>query len=198
MDTRNLGYLGLGALVAIVFVTLVGVPPAVWITAALIAVVVGVAYAVYRARAAGTDIAARMAALNTESVAADPPAQTAPTTVPASPATVPASPATVPASPVKVELVRPADYATGKPDVWLHRFGGRRVHRFEHADGWVVEQVSTKDPDNPKKRVIGEPLTFELEWQAIEAADALAQGVRPADQAPTPRPRPTFAAGMSV
>jgi hypothetical protein len=54
------------------------------------------------------------------------------------------------------------------------------VHRFATADGWVVQRVSTKDPDNPKKRVIGEPLTLGTEADAIAAADELAQGQTPA------------------
>jgi len=193
MDTRNLGYLGLGALVAIIFVTLVGVPPAVWITVALIAAVVGVTYAVVQARASGIDIAARMVARGIQPVATEAavPVVEPPVAVEDSP---PAPAPAVPASPVEVQLVRPADGATGTTAVWLHRFGGRRVHRYRSADTWVVEQVSTKDPDNPKKRVIGEPLTFALEAAAIAAADDLARGARPSELVAVPPARPTFAA----
>ena len=186
MDTRNLGYLGLGALVAIIFVTLVGVPPAVWITVALIAAVVGVAYAVVQARASGLDIAARMVAQGPQPVVTE-----APVAVEEPP---PAPALAVPASPVEVRLVRPADDVAGTTAVWLHRFGGRRVHRYRSADTWVVEQVSTKDPDNPKKRVIGEPLTFAREADAIAAADDLAQGHRPSELVAVPPTRTTFAA----
>ena len=100
----------------------------------------------------------------------------------------------VPASPVEVALVRSADARAGKPAVWLHRYGGRRVHRYQSADAWVVEQVSTKDPDNPRKRVIGEPLTFASEAVAIAAADDLAQGVRPDELVAVPPARQSFAA----
>lgn len=205
MDTRSLGYLGLGALVAIVLVTLVGVPPAVWITALLLAGVVGLAYAVLRARASGIDIAARMVALDPQPGAVEKPvAAEGPATVEApvaAPALAAEEPATaqeptpaVPASPVEVALVRPADTRAGKPAVWLHRYGGRRVHRYQSADAWVVEQVSTKDPDNPRKRVIGEPLTFASEAVAIAAADDLAQGVRPDELVAVPRAQQSFAA----
>jgi hypothetical protein len=207
MDTRSLGYLGLGALVVIVLVTLVGVPPAVWITAVLLAGVVGLAYAVLRARASGVDIAARMVALADQSGTVAEPAAPGASIAAEEPATAPAlaveqplaaeepvAPPVVPASPVEVALVRPADARAGKPAVWLHRFGGRRVHRYQSADTWVVEQVSTKDPDNPKKRTIGEPLTFASEAVAIAAADDLAQGIRPDQLVAVPRARQSFAA----
>jgi hypothetical protein len=80
-----------------------------------------------------------------------------------------------------VEAVRVADGVTGAPAVWLHRSGGRRVHRFADGAGWIVQQVSTKDPDNPRKRIIGEPLTYTSEDEAIKAADNLAQGILPRD-----------------
>ncbi len=161
MDTRTLGYIGLGVLVGIVVATLVGVPPFIWITAAIVALVATAAVAL--GQSAGSSDASRM--LSRE--APEPVAPEAPTPQP------------VRTSDVEMELVRPAD-EDGTPAVWLHRRGGRRVHRFESADGWVVERVSTKDPDNPKKRIIGEPLTFASEADAIVAADELAQGQTPA------------------
>jgi len=166
MDTRSLGYLGLGALLAIILVTLAGVPPAVWIAISLIAIVVtlGATFIFRKAQADGADVAFRMVALEPTTVTDEPEASTA------------ESPATT--SPVEVELVRPA--AKDIPAVWLHRHGGRRVHRFRTADGWTVQQVSTKDPDNTRKRVIGETLGFATEPEAVQAADSLAQGVRPA------------------
>ncbi len=168
MDTRSLGYLGLGALMAIVFVTLMGVPPAVWITVVLIAAGIGTTYLIRRAQDDGVDVASRMVAPDTDLSGHDP----EPTT----------SDVPVRVSDVDVELVRAADEAEGTPAVWLHRSGGRRVHRYESPDAWVVQQVSTKDPDNPKKRVIGETLTFATESQATRAADDLAQGVRPTNE----------------
>ncbi len=157
MDTRNLGYLGLAALVAIVLVTLIGVPPPVWLTAVFIIAGIGMTIVVLKAQADGTEDAERYMARS-----------------PRAPARTPTP------SPVEVELVRPADGA-GTSAVWLHRHGGRRVHRFATADGWVVQQVSTKDPDNPRKRVIGEPLLLPTEAAACQAADHLAQGVRPTE-----------------
>lgn len=159
MDTRTLGYVGLGVLVGVVVATLIGIPPIIWIAAALLALVVTVA--VIMARSDGTSDAARMLGLA--------PSDPAPANEP--PPTDPSRP-----SAVEMELVREGDGET--PAVWLHRSGGRRVHRFATPDGWVVQQVSTKDPDNPKKRVIGQTLTLATESQAIEAADDLAQGVR--------------------
>ena len=161
MDTRTLGYIGLGVLVGIVVATLIGVPPFIWITAALVAIVATAAVAL--GQSAGSNDASRM--LSREEASPD---------VDAAPAPQPAR-----TSDVEMELVRPADDA-GTPAVWLHRRGGRRVHRFATTDGWVVQRVSTKDPDNPKKRVIGEPLTFGAEADAIAAADELAQGQTPA------------------
>ena len=70
--------------------------------------------------------------------------------------------------------------------MWLHRRGGRRVHRFRTEAGWTVQRVSTKDPDNPKKRVIGENLTFASEADAVAAANDMARGLDPA--APTSAP----------
>ncbi len=165
MDTRTLGYVGLGVLVGIVLATLIGVPPIFWIAAALIALVVGVA--VVTARSNGTDDAARM--LARDNATTKPVKETSP-------------PAPVSSPDVDVELVREA--GDGEPAVWLHRSGGRRVHRFETADGWVVQQVSTKDPDNPRKRVIGEPLNAASENEAVRLADDLVHGVRPNAQRP--------------
>ena len=163
MDTRTLAYIGLGVLAGIVLATLIGVPPFIWIAASI--VTLGATTAVVLARSDGSSDAARMFARDisdqssgSERVAAAP----------------------VRASAVEMELVRPADAEAGTPAVWLHRRGGRRVHRFQTAAGWVVQRVSTKDPDNPKLRVIGEPLVVAAEADAVSAADELAQGQAPA------------------
>lgn len=161
MDTRTLGYIGLGVLVGIVVETLIGVPPFIWITAAIVAIVASAA--VGMGQSAGSSDATRMLSREEPPPVAD----KAPTPRPTR------------TSEVEMELVRPADDA-GTPAVWLHRRGGRRVHRFATSDGWIVQRVSTKDPDNPKKRVIGEPLTLGTEADAIAAADELAQGQTPA------------------
>lgn len=162
MDTRTLGYVGLGVLVGIVVATLIGIPPAIWIAAALVALV-GTA-AVVLARADGSSDAARMLAAEEPAL----PETTEPTT-----------PEPQRASDVEMELVREADDDAGTPAVWLHRRGGRRVHRYQTPEGWMVERVSTKDPDNPRKRIIGEPLALATEVDAINAADELAQGQAP-------------------
>jgi hypothetical protein len=171
MDTRTLGYIGLGVLVGIVVATLIGIPPFIWITAAIVAI--AVTAAVVLAHAAGTSDAARMLPREGKEIAPEP----------RSPAPQPSR-----ASDVEMDLVRPA--GDGRPAVWLHRRGGRRVHRYESATGWVVERVSTKDPDNPRKRVIGESLTFASEADAVAAADELAQGQTPSSPFPE-RPKLT-------
>lgn len=163
MDTRTIGYIGLGVLVGIVVASLVGVPPFIWITAAIVALVATAAVAL--GQSAGSSDATRM--LAREEPEPEPVAREASTPEPAR------------SSDVEMVLVRPAA-DDGTPAVWLHRRGGRRVHRFESTAGWTVERVSTKDPDNPKKRVIGEPLTFATEADAVAAADELAQGHAPA------------------
>lgn len=168
MDTRTLGNIGLGVLVGIVVATLIGLPPLIWITAAIVALVATVAVAV--AQSNGASDAARMLSRGN---GRDP-----------APAPQPAAPQPTRSSDVEMELVRPADDASGTPAVWLHRRGGRRVHRYAASGGWVVERVSTKDPDNPRKRVIGETLTFATEADAIAAADELAQGQAPASPFP--------------
>lgn len=167
MDTRALGYLGLGVLVGIVVATLIGLPPGIWIATALVTLVGGTA--VMLARSDGSNDAVRML-----SRVASAPSHAEQTPEPAMPRT----------SDVGMELVRPADRGAGTSAVWLHRRGGRRVHRFETATGWVLERVSTNDPDNPRKRVIGEPLAFAREAEAIAAADELAQGRVPAAAVP--------------
>jgi hypothetical protein len=176
MDTRTLGYIGLGVLVGIVVATLIGLPPLIWITAAIVALVAIVAVAM--AQSTGASDAARM--LARESVEDRQPAPEA------------AKPAPTRYSDVEMELVRAADDDSGTPAVWLHRRGGRRVHRYAVTGGWVVERVSTKDPDNPRKRVIGDSLTFATEADAIAAADELAQGQAPASPFPE-RPALTVA-----
>lgn len=164
MDTRTLGYIGLGILVGIVLATLVGIPPFIWITVAIVALVVTAAVAM--GLVDGATDAARMLGREPSAPA------------PASPRE-PAVPEPARTSDVEMELVRPADVVDRIPAVWLHRRGGRRVHRYEQDGAWVVERVSTKDPDNPKKRVIGEPLTFVSEADAITAADDMALGQAP-------------------
>jgi hypothetical protein len=159
MDTRTLGYVGLGVLVGIVVATLIGIPPVIWIAAALVALV-GTAAALL-ARSDGSNDAARMLARENPE---------------------PHAPREVRASDVEMELVRPADEASGAAAVWLHRRGGRRVHRYETGDGWVVEQVSTKDPDNPRRRVIGAPVLAATEAEAIRVADDMAHGTRPSEE----------------
>lgn len=176
MDTRTLGYTGLGVLVGIVVATLIGLPPLIWITAAIVALVAIVAVAV--AQSTGASDAARMLARES---AQD-----------TQPAPEPARPAPTRHSDVEMELVRAADADSGTPAVWLHRRGGRRVHRYAVTGGWVVERVSTKDPDNPRKRVIGDSLTFATEADAMAAADELAQGQAPASPFPE-RPALTVA-----
>ena len=163
MDTRTLAYIGLGVLAGIVLATLIGVPPFIWIAASI--VTLGATAAVVLARSDGSSDAARMFARDVSDQ---------------SPGSERVAAAPVRASAVEMELVRPADDETGTPAVWLHRRGGRRVHRFQTATGWVVQRVSTKDPDNPKLRVIGEPLVVAAEADAVSAADELAQGQAPA------------------
>jgi len=170
MDTRKLGFLGLGALGAIIVVTLAGVPPAVWITLALVGVGIGITFVIREAQADGVDVANRIVVVNATQADGAPPTT-----------------ASTDTSAVSVELVRAADERTGAPAVWLHRCGGRRVHRYSSEDGWVVQQVSTKDPDNPKLRTIGDAHSFATESEAILAAGDLAQGVAPATR-PEPRP----------
>ena len=165
MDTHKLAYLGGGVLVAIIVVTIIGIPPGVWITLGLGAAVIGIGLVIRQAQADGVDIAERVAGMS------------APTSMVAPP---PAEVAAHASDDVQVELVRPADEANDVTAVWLHRRGGRRVHRFATPEGWVVQRVSTKDPDNPKLRVIGETLTFATEGEAIAAANDLAHGLMPA------------------
>ncbi len=175
MDTRTLGYVGLGVLVGIVVATLIGIPPVIWIAAALVALVGSAA--VMLAQSNGSSDAVRM--LSRATTAPVPATESAPSTPTRS-------------SNVEMELVREADHDAGTPAVWLHRRGGRRVHRHESGSGWVVERVSTKDPDNPRKRIIGEPVMLATEADAITAADELAQGQVPT----TPFPeRTALAAG---
>lgn len=167
MDTRTLGTIGLGILAGIVVATLIGIPPFIWITAAIVALVATAAVAM--GLVDGTSDAVRMLGLGTSE----------PT-----PTREPAPPEPMRDSDVEMEVVRPADLVDRIPTVWLHRLGGRRVHRYEVDGRWVVERVSTKDPDNPRKRVIGEPVAFLTEADAIAAADELAQGQTPSSPFP--------------
>lgn len=167
MSTQHLGYLGGGVLVAVIVLTLLGVPPELWLSVALVAAAIGlIALVVIRqAKADGSDLAHRfMAGWDGGSTGR---AATRPGTG-------------GPVSDVEVELVRSADEGSGTPAVWLHRRGGRRVHRFRTEKGWTVQRVSTKDPDNPRKRVIGEGLAFATEEDAVTAANDLARGLDPA------------------
>ena len=183
MDTRHLGYVGLGMLVGIVGLTLLGVGAEIWIPLVLVGGLLGLA--VVHARASGTDLAERVVANGSRH-------QPDPGQPPAEAPVTPSQPQTD-AKPVDVELVREADGTTA-PAVWLHRCGGRRVHRYQSSDGWTVEQVSTKDPDNPRKRVIGEPLGFAREVDAVAAADGLARGLAPHTSTPTGMGRSSRAA----
>lgn len=173
MDNRTLGTIGLGILVGIVIAAVFDVPPFIWITAAVVTLVVTAAVAF--GLVAGRSDAARVLARET----------TAPRV-----SSTPSETRSGRTSEVEMELVRSADEAAGKPAVWLHRLGGRRVHRYETEAGWVVERVSTKDPDNPRKRIIGEPLLLAGEADATAAADELAQGQTPTVRV---RERPSFA-----
>jgi hypothetical protein len=167
MSTQRLGYLGGGVLVAIIIVTLLGVPPEVWMSVAIVAGLIGLIalVVVHQAQADGTDLAHRFLARQRE---AKPTRSTTGRT------------AVEHAPDVEVELVRAPDVAAATPAVWLHRRGGRRVHRFSTGAGWTVQRVSTKDPDNPRKRVIGQSLTFASEADAVAAANDLARGLEPA------------------
>jgi hypothetical protein len=160
MDTRTLGYVGLGILVGIVLATLIGIPPFIWITAAIVALCVTAAVAL--GLVDGTSDAARMLGLTP----ADP-----------APSWEPEPPLPERTSDVHMEVVRPAALGERVPAAW-------RVHRYERDGVWVVERVSTKDPDNPRKRVIGETLTFMTEADATAAADELAQGRTPSTPFP--------------
>lgn len=166
MSARQLGYLGGGVLLAIVLVVLFGVPTQLWIAAAIATGVVGlIALVVVRqAQADGTDLAHRY--LDRQRSARQV-------------ARVSRSTATDHASDIEVRIVRAADEAAGSPAVWLHRRGGRRVHRLHTDAGWTVQRVSTKDPDDPRKRVIGESLVFASEADAVAAANDLARGLVP-------------------
>lgn len=166
MSTQHLGYVGVGVLVAIVVVTLLGVPPEVWLSVALVAGVVGVIalVVVHQAKADGSDLAKRFVAGRNDPPTTQAPARTG---------------AVDQAADVEVELVRVEDETSAAPAVWLHRRGGRRVHRFRTGTGWTVQRVSTKDPNNPRKRVIGERLAFATEGEAVAAANDLARGLDP-------------------
>jgi hypothetical protein len=196
MSTRHLGYLGGGALLAMIGLTVLGVPPEVWIPVTLVAAVMGLVLAVARARADGVEVAGRILAHHPSrrrpdaGTDAGAPARHHPSTGTRSSSDGGGG---AHGRPVDSELVRPADGVTGVVEVWLHRCGGRRVHRFARAGGWVVQQVSTKDPDHPRKRVIGASFTFESEAEAVRAADDLARGITPVP-APTPtrRKRPSL------
>lgn len=182
MSTQHLGYIGGGVLVAIVVVTLLGVPPELWISAILIAAVVGaigLAVLVQQAQADGSDVAQRFVA----GLPIGKPASDTPKPV-AVEQTADVEVELVAADDVEVELVRAADDRTDTPAVWLHRKGGRRVHRFLTEAGWTVERVSTKDPDNPRKRVIGESLVLASEANAVAAAHDLARGLAPSRDEP--------------
>ena len=176
MSTRHLGYLGGGALVVIALVALVGVPPELWVAAAIAIGVVGlIALVVVRqAQADGTDVAHRYLARQRAARHA---------------ARAPEPTPVDRAADIEVGLVRAGDDASGTPAVWLHRRGGRRVHRFCTDAGWTVQRVSTKDPDDPRKRVVGESLTFASEADAVVAANDLARGLVPATGEPARKTR---------
>jgi hypothetical protein len=175
MSTRTLGYLGLGVLVAIIGAAFLGVPPFAWLAASLLALVAGVIVVARLALNDGTDIAGRILALNEHQPRRTSDAATNTDTPQGSVTRIMSTKVRL----VDVELVRLVDEPQGKPAVWLHRCGGRRVHRFATADGWVLQQVSTKDPDNPRKRIIGQSFTFASDADATSAADDLARGFAP-------------------
>lgn len=168
MDTRTLGYIGLGVLVGIVVAALVGIPPFIWITTVVVTLVVTAAMAL--GLVAGHGDAARVLARETSGPRVN---------------GTPSEPHAVGASDVEMELVRPSDEEAGTPAVWLHRRGGRRAHRYQTSAGWVVERVSTKDPDDARKRIIGEPLLLAGEAEAVAAADDLARGQTPTVRVPS-------------
>jgi hypothetical protein len=164
MSTRTAAYVAVGAFLLIGLVALTQVSPLLaLLVGAAILICYGTYHLVNEAQADAKRVAERVAR----------PATVAPAT------TSVAEPA--PHGPdVHVELICTIDDETS-PDVWLHRCGGRRVHRYFSGGSWVVEQVTTKDPDNPKKRVVGTPLTFTDKAEAAEAADNLARGILPED-----------------
>ena len=65
MDTRVLGYLGLGILAATVVASLIGVPPTIWLSAVLVAVAIVLLVVIRQARSDGSDDATRMLAHRT-------------------------------------------------------------------------------------------------------------------------------------
>jgi len=190
MGTRNLGYLGFGVLVAIIGAAVLGVPPFVWLAASLLALVIGVVVVARLAQSDGTDIAGRILALNEYQPRRTSDAATTTGTTEGSVTGIMSTKARL----VEVELVRPVDEPQGKPAVWLHSCGGRRVHRFATAEGWTVQQVSTKDPDNPRKRIIGQRFAFASEAEAASAADDLARGYAPTTSDTPGRLDPTVVA----
>lgn len=62
MDTRHLGYLGVGVLAATMVATLIGVPPTIWLSAVPVAVAIVLLVVVRQARSDGSDDATRMLA----------------------------------------------------------------------------------------------------------------------------------------
>ena len=186
MNAQHAGYLGGGVLIAIILLVVLQAPPLAWLVAAIAAIAAGAYVVTGIARSQGIDLAHEVLARMGPASA---PARAHVTDTPV------AADAPRGASgtrglrraahdddvPVEVTLVRPAGEADSSVAVWLHRCRGRRVHRYAGGDGWIVEQVSTKDPDNPRKRIIGTPLMFESEDEAIAAAHLLAQGIQPQD-----------------
>lgn len=199
MSTRHAGYLGAGILVGVIALGALQAPPLVWLLAIAAAVGAGLYLVVRAARATGVDLAHEILARMAPDPA--PGHAPAPVTMPVAPTTPVADHAADTAAapsarlgpevdvagtagePVDVTLVRAADADRGAVAVWLHRCGGRRVHRYAADGEWIVEQVSTKDPDNPRKRVIGRSRTFASEDEAARAADDLARGILPEDVA---------------
>jgi hypothetical protein len=163
MNSRLARYFAAGILVGIVVLAALQVSAVVWLAAIAVAVV-----------AAGAIVASAPGPDAVEEA----PSQATPGTGAMAAAVAPEA-ADTPAT--TVEVVRVADETRGTTTVWLHRSGGRRVHRFADGRGWTVQQVSTKDPDNPKKRIIGEPLSFTSEDEAVQGADNLARGILPRD-----------------
>jgi hypothetical protein len=198
MSTQQAAYLGGGALAAVIVLAVLQAPPVVWLLAAVAALAIGTYVVSGIARSQGIDLAheilsrmpANRAAEPADATTADAGTRAAdPSTAMGRPSggtdaagsAATAATATPSDAAVEVSLVRAADDAAGVVAVWLHRCGGRRVHRYATDGGWVVEQVSTKDPDNPKKRIIGRSISVKAEDEAVRAADNLAQGILPED-----------------
>lgn len=184
MSTQQAVLLGGGVLVVLIASAALGAPALVWLTAALVTMAVGTFVVARIARSQGIDLArelARHTAVHGSSRATGQTASSTADRAVADEARTERVDGAEGAVAVEVTLVRPA--ADGAAAVWLHRRGGRRVHRYATDGGWVVEQVTTRDPDHPRKRTVGEPRVFSTEDEATRAADEVALGILPQDLA---------------